>query len=229
MDELTVDEKVRSAKLRGAQAKAIELFDAVRHSGIIVPGVREIEASNSIRDLASEMFGVDRYWHKRIVRAGENTLRSLREDPPDRVLDDDDIVFCDFGPIFEQWEADVGRTYVIGDDPVKLKLRDSLPSVWQEGKAFFEQHEDVTGEQLYAQMAELGSRAGWELAGDTVGHLVGQYPHGEDDRASYIAQGNNQPMRRKDRNGQQCHWILEVHLVDRERKIGGFYEQLLDL
>jgi hypothetical protein len=25
------------------------------------------------------------------------------------------------------------------------------------------------------------------------------------------------------------HWILEVHLADRERRIGGFFEELLDL
>ena len=36
-------------------------------------------------------------------------------------------------------------------------------------------------------------------------------------------------MRRVDRGGRTCHWILEVHLVDRERQIGGFYEELLDL
>jgi hypothetical protein len=29
--------------------------------------------------------------------------------------------------------------------------------------------------------------------------------------------------------GRQCHWILEVHLVDRDRRIGGFFEQLLTL
>jgi hypothetical protein len=29
--------------------------------------------------------------------------------------------------------------------------------------------------------------------------------------------------------GRQCHWILEIHLVDRSRKFGGFYEELLDL
>jgi hypothetical protein len=34
-------------------------------------------------------------------------------------------------------------------------------------------------------------------------------------------------MRRTDPSGRQCHWILEVHLVDREREIGGFFEQLL--
>jgi hypothetical protein len=36
-------------------------------------------------------------------------------------------------------------------------------------------------------------------------------------------------MRRLDPLGRRCHWILEVHLVDRERAIGGFFEQLLDL
>jgi Xaa-Pro dipeptidase len=29
--------------------------------------------------------------------------------------------------------------------------------------------------------------------------------------------------------GRRCHWILEIRLVDEERRFGGFYEQLLDL
>lgn len=36
-------------------------------------------------------------------------------------------------------------------------------------------------------------------------------------------------MRRVDRNGQICHWILELHVVDRDRRFGGFFEELLDL
>lgn len=34
-------------------------------------------------------------------------------------------------------------------------------------------------------------------------------------------------MSRLDSNGKKYHWILEIHLVDRERQIGGFFEQLL--
>jgi Xaa-Pro dipeptidase len=34
-------------------------------------------------------------------------------------------------------------------------------------------------------------------------------------------------MRSLDENGAQRHWILEIHFVDRERQIGGFYEELL--
>lgn len=57
-------------------------------------------------------------------------------------------------------------------------------------------------------------------------------PHEKIDGAkieSYIAPGNDTAMRRTDRAGHRCHWILEVHLVDRRRQIGGFYEELLDL
>jgi Xaa-Pro dipeptidase len=36
---------------------------------------------------------------------------------------EDDIVFLDFGPVFEEWEADFGWTYVVGNDPLKHKLR----------------------------------------------------------------------------------------------------------
>jgi Xaa-Pro dipeptidase len=36
-------------------------------------------------------------------------------------------------------------------------------------------------------------------------------------------------MRRPDARGRSCHWILEIHLVDRERGFGGFHEELLDI
>ena len=34
-------------------------------------------------------------------------------------------------------------------------------------------------------------------------------------------------MRDPDALGQVKHWIIEVHLVDRARTFGGFYERLL--
>ena len=226
------DEGVRAARLMEAQAKAVELFAAVETHGVIAPGVRETEASKAIRDLAAEMFGVDRHWHKRIVRAGPNTLKPYQYNPPDRVIAADDIVFLDFGPIFEEWEADFGRTYVLGGDPVKLRLRDALPVMFRAGRRFFHEHEDVTGEQLYAYMTGLAEADGWTFGGTIAGHLVGQFPHEKiagEKVGSYIAPGSDRPMRRTDRNGQIAHWILEVHLADTGRRIGGFFEELLDL
>jgi Xaa-Pro aminopeptidase len=232
MTELTTDEDVRAEQLLAAQDKAIELFDAVEARGIIAPGVTEVGASDAIRDLAADLFGIDKFWHKRIVRGGPNTLKPYRENPPDRVLGADDIAFADFGPIFDGWEADLGRTFVLGSDPVKQRIAADLPVIFEAGQAYFHAHDDVTGEQLYAYVVGLAEQAGWEFGGIHSGHLVGQFPHETiDDElvASYIKPGSDHVMRRADRNGQQCHWILEVHLVDRAREIGGFYEQLLDL
>jgi Xaa-Pro aminopeptidase len=229
---LIEDEEVRAARLLWAQARALELFAVVEQRSVVKPGLSEVQASNAIRDLAAEMFGVDRHWHKRIVRAGVNTLEPYRKNPPDRLIADDDIVFCDFGPIFEEWEADIGRTFVLGDDPVKRALSDALPGVWEAGRAFFESRPDVSGEQLFTQMTELAADAGWEFGGEIAGHLVGQFPHEKiagDDIESYIAPGSDKPMRRTDRSGRICHWILEVHLTERSRQIGGFHEELLDL
>jgi Xaa-Pro aminopeptidase len=230
--ELTRDEEVRAQKLLDAQAKAADLFGAVEEGGLIAPGVRETAASDAIRDLAADMFGVSRYWHKRIVRAGPNTLQPYRQNPPDRILGEDDIAFCDFGPIFEDWEADFGRTFVIGDDPVKQQLRAALPVIFDAGRAFFDSHPDVTGEQLFDHVTVLAGQAGWEFGGTIAGHLVGEFPHEKiagDEIGSYIAPESGEPMRRLDRTGRRCHWILEIHLVDRDRQIGGFHEELLDL
>lgn len=98
----------------------------------MAPGEGERAVSDRSRDLANELFGTDRHWHKRIVRSGPNTLMPYRENPPDRVIGAEDIVFADFGPIFEEYEADFGRTFVLGDDPVKHRLRDDLPEVFAE-------------------------------------------------------------------------------------------------
>jgi Xaa-Pro aminopeptidase len=227
----TLDEDDRTRCLVEAEQHAAELFAEIDRRGLIAPGSWESEVSRAVRDLGAELFGTSRHWHKRVVRSGENTLQPYAENPPDRRIGDDDIVFVDLGPVFAAWEADVGRTFVLGDDARKHRLADDLPRVWEAGKAFFDEHPDVTGEQLYAHMGELARGAGWEFGGPHSGHLVGEFPHELIDAErlqSYITTGNDTVMKQAvDAAGRRCHWILEVHLVDREHGIGGFFEQLL--
>ncbi len=234
LDEFSVekDEATRVARLVDAEARAVQLFEVIVDRGLIRPGETERAVSDAVRDLAADMFGVNRYWHKRIVRAGENTLKPYRENPPERVLADDDIAFLDFGPLLEEWEADFGRTYVLGDDPRKHALATATEDIWRAGRDAFAADPDITGEQLYARMCELAADSGWEFGGGIAGHQVGQFPHEKisgSDVHSYIWPGSERPMRRKDDAGLVCHWILEVHLVDRAARIGGFHEQLLDI
>lgn len=222
----------RIAALRDAEAKAAALFDEVVARGLVVPGKTERELSDEVRDLGGELFGIRRYWHKRIVRAGVNTLEPYRSNPPDRVLGTDEILFFDFGPIFEEWEADFGRTYVIGDDPAKHRLVEDLPRLWELGREHFAAHPDLTCAAMFAHMTRVIADAGWGSPTTHTGHLVGEFPHEKvngDEIDSYITAGNDLPMRRLDRAGRPCHWILELHVVDRERGFGGFHEQLLDI
>ncbi|MDT7732926.1 MAG: hypothetical protein QOE12_100 [Mycobacterium sp.] len=227
-----VDENARAERLLDAQGRAAQLFDEIEQRGLIRPGVGEKALSDEIRDLAAELLGVKAHWHRRIVRAGENTLQPFKEHPPDRVIADGDIAFLDLGPIFEEWEADFGRTFVLGDDPHKLAVRDALPRVWQAGRNYFDSHPDVTGAELYDQVVDVAKAEGFEFGSPIAGHLLGEFPHKKivgNGVQWYITPGSDKPMRRKDPNGRLCHWILEIHLTDPARRIGGFYEQLLDL
>lgn len=160
-----------------AQAKAAHLFDEIERRAMIRPGIGEQALSDEIRDLAAEMFGVTRHWHRRIVRAGENTLLPFQEHPPDRVIAADDIAFLDLGPIFEEWEADFGRTFVLGDDPAKTAVREALPRVWQAGRDYFDAHASVTGAELYDHVVEVARAEGFEWGSPIAGHLVGEFPH----------------------------------------------------
>lgn len=153
-----------------AQRKAEELFRAVADGTVIRAGALESRINEDVYALARDMFGTTTHWHKRIVRAGRNTLAPYAETPPDLVVRDDDIVFLDFGPVFGEWEADFGRTYVLGTDPAKLKLRDDAERAFAEGKAHFARHEDITASELFAFVAGLAERDGWEYGGPIAGH-----------------------------------------------------------
>jgi Xaa-Pro dipeptidase len=223
-------ESSRTEALRKAQERADQLFRLVEAKGLIRPGMTESQLNEEIYKLAETEFGVTKHWHKRIVRAGPNTLAPYDENPPDLAIAEDDIVFLDLGPVFEEWEADFGRTFVIGSDPVKQKLRDDIGKAFAEGKEYFKQHPDITAGELYGHARELAAKYGWEFGGPIAGHLVGQFPHERipgDKITLYVHPQNPNRMRNLGADGQPRHWILEIHFVDRTRKIRGFYEQLL--
>ena len=224
-------ERQRAADLLGAQEKAISLFNEIERT-LIRPGIREKDLSTEIHQLAAERFGVKSHWHKRVIRSGPNTLLPYAENPPDRVLRDDDILFVDLGPVFEECEADFGRTFVLGDDPAKIRLRDLLEPTWLAVKEKFLADPDMTGERLYEIACEAAKEGGWEYGGPIAGHLVGSFPHERiprDKISLYITPGSNSPMNTLNAKGEKRHWILEIHHVDKERQIGGFFEQLLTI
>ncbi len=218
-------------KLIEAENKATFLFRTIHERGLITAGKTEHELNNEVFKLAFELLGIKKYWHKRIVRAGKNTLLPYKENPPDLVLQEDDILFFDFGPVLEDWEADVGRTYVLGNDPRKIKLKNDVELAWKEGLHFYKDNrETITSAEFYNFTKDLAQKYGWHYGNIHCGHLIGNFPHEKiigDEFFNYIHPDNDELMSNKDKNGNERHWIYEIHLIDKESQIGGFFEQLM--
>ncbi|MCC5920626.1 MAG: aminopeptidase P family protein [Cyclobacteriaceae bacterium] len=222
----------KKTELIAAEKKAADLFAAIESGGYLHSSQTEKELNERIHTLAGEMYGIKKYWHKRIVRTGENTLHPYDENPPNLMIKNDDILFIDFGPIFEEWEADFGRTYVIGEDPYKLKLKNDIASAWNDAKSWFDEQDQLTCKDLFGYVSSLAKKYGWELGADFAGHLIGSFPHENIDPNkvnNYIHPESNSLMKQKSPDLEGPFWILEIHFVDKKRKIGGFYEQLLNI
>ena len=152
------------------------------------------------------------------------------ENPENLQIQEDDILFIDFGPIFDAWEADYGRTYVLGHDPIKHKLTQDIEKAWDQTKDYFFSKTKITGAELFEYTCNLAIEMGWEFGGPIAGHLIGHFPHEKlekENKTNYIHPENKIAMDTPDQNGNPRNWILEIHFVDRNKQIGGFFEQLL--
>lgn len=221
---------VTKSKLIEAENIAQQLFNAIELRQLIKPGKSENQLNEEVFKLADELFGIKKYWHKRIVRSGVNTLVPYDDNPPDLIIQEDDILFLDFGPILEEWEADFGRTYVIGNDPIKHKLKKDIELAWHEAKNWFDKQTRLTGAEFWYYIVELAKKYGYTYGGQLGGHLIGHFPHERLESQNYglyVHPENSNDMFLPDANGNKREWILEIHFVDREKQIVGFFEQLL--
>ncbi len=225
-----MNEADRRSQLEAAEARGMALFDAVERAGFVQAGRSESAVDRDIFELARREFGVERHWHKRLVRTGLNTICVYSDDPPERVIAANDTVYLDFGPVFGEWQADIGRSYAVGNDPQKQRLVADLPLLFDRVQAAYRASPDMTGAALYAIAQQEARNAGWHFGGAIAGHtILGDYsaPAIAREPRNYIAPGNDEAMTLSDRLGRPRHWILEIHLVDRDRTFGGFYERLL--
>lgn len=218
-------------KLLKAQCISVQFFKAIEENNLIIAGKSEEQLTSEICDLALNRFGIEKHWHKKIVRSGKNTLAIYPDNPPTRIIDRDDILFIDLGPIVEGYEADIGRTYVLGNDLRKLMLKIDVEAAWYEIQKWYQQKTTLKASELFQYAVEKAAEFGWEFAGEIAGHIVGKYPHEQPlDPKSLeldIHPENHNDMFLPDANGNERNWILELQFIDRKNEIGGYFEQLL--
>lgn len=212
------------------EKKAELLFEEIELSGLIFPGKQESQLNEEIFELAFQLFGIESRWQKRIVRTGKNTLEPYTERLQNLYLEPDDILTINLCPVFDGWEGESAKTYVLGSDPYKLKLKHDIEVAWQHTKAFFDNHTSITGSELYRYTLYLAKKYGWALGGEISGHVAGQLPEGRlgsEYLGNIIHPDNHTDMLLPDINGHKRDWLLEIHFIDRLKQIGGFTKQLL--
>lgn len=202
-----------------AMVKARDLtFEAVRRiAAQIRPGVTE-GRGNEIAQEVLEAMGMDRLWHRNLVRFGPGTILTFHADfQPDYVLQANDIFFVDLGAVFGGHEGDAGDTFVVGDDAEMHACAQAARTLWDEVAARW-RDDGVTGEALYQFARRRADAMGWTLNWAVKGHRVSDFPH-----AIYKA-GALGAFAGVPATGL---WILEIQIAHPTRPIGAFYEDLL--
>jgi Xaa-Pro aminopeptidase len=214
-----------------AEQKAKQLFNKIETSGLLAAGKTESQLCDEILQISKDEFGVENHWGKKIVRAGSNTLLPYMADGSDLIIQKDDIVFFDFHPVFEGWEADLGRTYVLGNDPLKLKIKKDVETAWYEANDWYFKQDKLTGAEYFNYIINLTEKYGYKFGNAIAGHIVGYYPHEQPDDPNDLCldvhPDNHTDILQLDKHGNKRHWMLELHFVDKENNIGAFFEQLL--
>ena len=197
-----------------ARVKTIAAVKATAEQ--IRPGMTEAEA---IIVLNSELAkaGVENFWHPTKFRMNTNTIKSFREISEAVTLTESDSFFIDIGPVFFNHEADYGETFVLGNDPKLINLRNATKKIFTATQAAWKEYK-WTGTELY-QFAELEAKKyGLRLNTNLYGHRLGDFPHAVHFKGK-LGTLEFAPAPHL--------WVLEVHVIDESIGRGAFFEDIL--
>lgn len=162
--------------------------------------------------------GLELSWHPTRVRFGANTLKPMRQaSVPGVVLGDDDIFFIDIAPRVDAWEGDGGASFVVGAPGDAARCARDAEVLFHDVRRKWEQAR-LSGQALYAYADEVARRMGWQLNFDLPGHRVSDFPH---------AAIHTGALADFDTTPSAMRWILEIHLVDPQKRFGAFFEDML--
>jgi len=212
----TVGEQFDQDLLQKARNKTLDVIMAA--ATLIKPGMSESDAKTLIADIQSQM-GAPKSWHPPQIRFGENTLLPFAKMGQENVrLKENDIFFLDLGPIFDNHEGDVGRPFVVGQDPEMQKCCLDAEEIWHEVRNHWKT-KAVSGGELYLFAKTRAEARGWQLTLEKAnGHRIADFPHAARSRGS-VEGFNETPSANR--------WILEIQIRHPSKPFGAFYEDLL--
>ncbi|WGS51428.1 aminopeptidase P family protein [Paraburkholderia sp. D15] len=209
----------------GAHYDAAQMLVAREHTRLAVnaiaaaiePGMVEADAIETAKDILAEM-GLLRGWHDVYVRFGKNTVQ-IAGTPidPNLTLGEDDIFLVDIGPCWNQWEGDGGDTFVTGSNADMARCAADVKTIFHEVRRHW-LSTGASGKELYDFAQASAEQRGWELNFDLPGHRIADFPH------KAIV---NVPLSGIDFHPSQQLWVLEIHIRDKDRRFGAFFEDML--
>lgn len=201
--------------LAAAQKKAWQTLSQ------LVSLVKSGQSESELIKMAKEVFdaaGAEKHWHRPIVRVGKNTLCRFSESSDSEVrLKDSDILFFDFGPVFNNHEADVGATLVIGDDSERQRMANAASILFSEVAGAFKEKQ-ISGRALYALAQEKAKAMNVCLVTEVDGHRISDFPHALYSKTS-LGEFDKIPTVQR--------WVLEIQIHHPTLPYGAFYEDIL--
>lgn len=185
-------------------------------SSLIRPGMTEEDAYGLFKELCQK-YPVEKQWHPPKLRFGPNSLCNFKDVSVPHILKEEDIFFIDIGPVIDGHEADYGESFVVGSIYEQRLICDVSKKVFNEVADFWKL-ERCTGEELYHFAKERAESYGYILNMGSDGHRIGDFPH-------HIHFKGGMPE--TDEGLVPNAWILEIHLYNREKTFGAFFEDLL--
>lgn len=182
----------------------------------IRPGMTESHAHEIYKGLCQKN-KIQKQWHAPKLRFGPNTLLNFNDKSSDYILGENDIFFIDIGPVINDHEADFGETFFIGNNPDHEYICLTQRKVFNEVREFWiKTHK--TGEELYEFASSVAQSHELILNADQDGHRIGDFPHQIHYKGS---------LKDVSESILPNAWILEIHLWDKDKKFGAFFEDLL--
>ncbi len=183
----------------------------------VSPGMVEEDAVEMAKDLLAGLDMV-KGWHDVYVRFGSNTLKTFgAPSDPGVILGENDLFFIDIGPVWKDWEGDGGDTFVIGSAPDMARCAADARKLFHIVRRNWLET-GLSGKGLYDFAASEAEAMGWELNLDLSGHRLSDFPH------AAIYDG---PLAEIDFRPSPLLWVLEIHIRDRDKKFGAFFEDML--
>lgn len=183
----------------------------------VIPGMLEEDAVAMAKQVQIDA-GMALSWHPTRVRFGRNTIKPMKlASEPGLALQADDIFFIDIAPRVDDWEGDCGASFVVGGDVDRARCAQDAERLFHDVREVWSTR-NFTGQRLYAHAKSVAERMGWELNFDLPGHRVSDFPHA----TIYTGALAELPIA-----PSAMRWILEIHLLDPQRRFGAFYEDML--